>query len=150
MQRTQKRPSATRQSYSAAYKAQVVDRFLAGDVTVAEVADEFGLREPTVRRWIQLAASASVASRPAVCEAILDQAPAEETTVEPSAAASPPGPMSPATWGDWPAQVDADWYDADTVRWIQESGTDVTEAAYHLGVPSATLSRWLELASVAS
>lgn len=131
MHRTQNRPSATRRSYSATYKAQVVKRFLAGDKTVAEVAEEFGLREPTVRRWIERAASASVASEP-----------------RPAAVAS--GPVPPAAWGDWPAQVDADWYDADAVRWIQESGKDVAEAAYHLGVPSATLCRWLELASGAS
>ena len=130
MQRTQTRPSATRRSYSATYKTQVVERFLAGDKTVAEVADEFGLREPTVRRWIELAASASVAPRPVVSEAIVEQ--------------------PPATWGEWPAPVHADWYDTDAVRWVQESGKDVAEAAYHLGVPSATLSRWLELASVAS
>jgi transposase-like protein len=139
MQRTQIRPNAARQSYPAAFKAQVVERFLTGDKTAAEVAHEFGLREPTVRRWIQLAASASVASHPAPSEAVVDQAPGE-----------PSGPVSPAAWGDWPAQVDADWYDADAVRWIQESGQDVAEAAYRLGVPSATLYRWLELASVAS
>jgi transposase-like protein len=113
------------------------------------VAHEFGLREPTVRRWIQRAASASVATRPAPSEAIVEQPPVEDTSW-PSVAAVPSGSVSPASWGEWPAQVPADWYDADAVRWMQESGKDVAEAAYHLGVPSATLCRWLELASVAS
>ena len=49
MERSKRRD---RRSYTPEFKSEIVDRCRAGDRSIAEVARDFDLTEPAVRRWV--------------------------------------------------------------------------------------------------
>jgi transposase len=55
METVAKRKPRPRRSFTPEFKAEIVERCLAGDRTIAQVARDFDLIESAVRRWVEQA-----------------------------------------------------------------------------------------------
>jgi transposase len=55
METVAKKKPRPRRSFSPEFKADIVERCLAGDRTIAQVCRDFNLTETAVRRWVEQA-----------------------------------------------------------------------------------------------
>ncbi|MDQ1515844.1 MAG: Transposase, partial [Actinomycetota bacterium] len=100
-------------------RAEVVAAFLAGGRTVAQVADEHNLTEPTLREWIRQAS---------------DEVAAGGT-------AGPGAHSRPQSWAQRGA--DSAQYQAEAVALFRTGGKTMAEIAHRLNLSESTVREWL-------
>ena len=121
--RTRRAELKERRGLSAERKAEAIEAFVASGKSIVEVAQEFRLREQTLRQWIQEAAGEVAGGNVA--------GPAPDAD---SRRCTEPDISSPE-------------YRAQVVAWFLSSGKTIAEVAFTLSLPESTVREWLWYAS---